>query len=106
MAQEEKQKGMLVHLLSIFFGFLAPLIMYLMATEQESFLKEHAKESLNFQISFFIYIFVCGMLSFLIIPIIAMIGLWIFGIIQMIQACMVANNGEPFKYGLTIPFIK
>ena len=54
---EETNLAMLSHLLGIFTGFIGPLIIYLVAKEDQKFVKQNARNSLNFQISLFIILF-------------------------------------------------
>ncbi len=95
--------------LSVFIGagLLLPLIVYLVTKEDsESPIPAHAKETLNFHISLFIYMMI-GLativiaIGFLIIIVVA-IGSCVLAIIGAIRA----SNGELYHYPLTIRFIK
>lgn len=102
---EEKSTGMLAHLLGLL-GFLGPLIVFLVVDEkQKPFSKKQAKEALNFQL----FIIMCHIISSLLwvvaiglltTPIIA-----IYGLVFTIIATVKANNGEDYKYPITIRFI-
>ena len=100
---DEKSMGMLSHLLAIFFGFLAPLIIYLVKKDESSFVAYHAKESLNFQITLLIICFV------LFITIVGILLLWLVGIaalVLVIVATIRAAEGRLYRYPFTIRLIK
>jgi len=103
--QEENTLGMLAHLLGLFTGFIAPLIIYLLA-EDKKLAKENARHALNFQISLIIYWIISFVLVFLIVGIFLMIAIGIFELIVVIIACIKASAGEIYQYPLEIQFIK
>ncbi len=86
-------------------GFLGPLIVWLIKREESPFVEEHAREALNFQISFLIYMIVSALLMLVIIGFFLFIGIGIFGFVVMIIAAVKAANGERYRYPLTIRFI-
>jgi len=112
---EDKTLGMLSHLLGIFSGFMGPLIIFLVYNDKKGkdFIKENAKNALNFQLSMILYYISCLILmvalifiliGFLFIPIIW--ALAIFALIVEIIGSIKASSGEIYKYPLAIPFIK
>lgn len=77
---DEKGMATLVQVLAIFTGFLGPLIIWFMAKPEQPFVKHHAAEALNFQITVTIAAFVSGLLmlvliGFLLLPVV-LIGAW------------------------------
>ncbi len=86
-------------------GFLGPLIIWLIKREESPFVEEHAREALNFQISFLIYMIVSALLMLVVIGFFLFIGIAIFGFVVMIIAAIKAANGERYRYPLTIRFI-
>jgi uncharacterized Tic20 family protein len=108
----EKTLAMFCHLsaLSVFiipFGnFLGPLIIWLLKKEEYPLIDDQGKESLNFQISIFLYSLICLVLWFLFIGIPMMVVLVLFAIIQVIKASMQANKGEKYRYPFCLRFIK
>ena len=92
---------------------LGPLIVWLLKKEESSAIDEHGKESLNFQISMFIYIaglsVLCFILmfiiiGFLLIPVIAI--LCVLDIALVIIASIKANEGQFYRYPLTLRLVK
>ncbi|MGH3361573.1 MAG: DUF4870 domain-containing protein [Nocardioides sp.] len=96
------------------FGFLAPLLVML-AKDKDPFVRRHAVESLNFQISLLIYSVVGTVLAVVIAVVTLGIGLLILvpvilvilvlALFAIIQASMRASNGEDYRYPLTLRFI-
>jgi uncharacterized Tic20 family protein len=86
-------------------GFLAPLIVLLVKGKESPFVRRHAVESLNFQISLLIYMVASGILVLLIIGIFMLIALGIFALVVIILATIAASNGQDYRYPLTIRLI-
>ena len=111
ITQDAKTFGMLCHLLA-FAGFviplgniIGPLVIWLIKKDQFPFVDDQGKESLNFQISVLIYAFISGILVFVVIGIFLLIALGIFVIVMVIIATIRANEGQYYRYPLTIRII-
>ena len=96
----------LIHVGGIFLGIWPSLIGYLVAKERGAFIREHARQALNFHITMVIAVLLGCLLTiilvgFLILPVIGVIIL-IFSIL----AAVAANNGQLFKYPVSYEFIK
>jgi uncharacterized Tic20 family protein len=102
---------MLAHLLSfvaayIALGFLAPLIVLMVFGQRSAYVRAHAVESLNFNLTWLLYAVVAVVLAFLLIGIVILIALGIAYLVLVIIASVRANNGEFFRYPLTIRFVR
>jgi uncharacterized protein len=102
---------MLAHLLSfvaayIALGFLAPLIVLLVFGPRSGYVREHAVESLNFNLSWLLYGVVAAILAILVIGVPILIALGIAYVILVIIASVRANNGQLYRYPLTIRFVR
>jgi hypothetical protein len=109
--KDERMWGMFCHLSGLagfivpFGNIIGPLIIHSLKKDEYPFVADQGKESINFQISFTIYIlisfvsviFIVGILFLLIIPLIALI--------LTVIASVRANEGEYYRYPLTIKFI-
>lgn len=111
--REARLWGMFCHLaaLSVYIGvpfgnIIGPLVIWLIKKEEHPFVEEQGRESLNFQISMTIYFIVAGILVFVLIGILLLIALAILNLVFVIIASIRASNGEPYRYPLTIQFIK
>ena len=103
---DEKTMGLLSHLLAIFFGFIPPLIIWLVKKDDSRFASEHAKESLNFQITMIIAYVICFILFFLIVGIFLIWLVHIYRLVLCIIATIKTNEGKMYKYPLTLRLIK
>ncbi len=110
--KQERMWAMFCHL-GTFLGYLipfaniiTPLIIWLMKKDESSLIDDQGKESLNFQISIMIYYIISLLLTLLIIGVLFLIGLVVFNLVVVIIAGIKANNGERYRYPITIRFIK
>lgn len=88
-------------------GFIVgPLVIWLIKKNEFSFVNEHGKEAVNFQISMFIYAIIAALLIMACIGIVLLPLVGVVDLIFLIIASMKANNGESYRYPLTIRFIK
>ena len=87
-------------------GLILPLIIYLVTKDDPSSIPAHAKETLNFHISMFIYAMIGGVLLVVVIGIFIVIAVAIATIILAIIGAIKASNGEVYQYPLTIRLIK
>jgi uncharacterized Tic20 family protein len=97
---DERTIALLSHVLCFVVGILAPLIIYLVKKDESPYVAAHAKESLNFQITFWIVF--C--LVFLTVIGIFVVG--IFATILVIVATIRASEGKLYRYPFTIRFVK
>ena len=107
---QERLWAMLAHLLSfvaayIALGFLAPLVVLLVFGQRSAYVRANAVESLNFNLTWLLYAVVAVILAFLLIGIPILVALGIAYVILVIIASVRANNGEFYRYPLTIRFI-
>src|SRR5574340_957366 len=111
MSQEEKTWGMACHLSALAglvtgLGFiLGPLIVWLIKKDLFPFVDDQGKESLNFQISMFIYGIVAAILIVVLIGFVLLPLVGLFDIIMVIVAAIAASNGQTFRYPMTIRFL-
>jgi uncharacterized Tic20 family protein len=108
---QERLWAMLAHLLSfvaayIALGFIAPLTVLLVFGPRSAYVRGHAVESLNFNLSWLLYALVGVILLFVGIGILILIALGVAYVVLVIMASLRANNGEPFRYPLTIRFVR
>lgn len=101
---DDRTMGVLCHVLSLFTGFLGPLIVWLIKRDQSPFVDHHGKQALNFCISMLIYWMIAFISLFVLIGFILLPVLFVWGIVMPIVAAASANRGELYRYPLTIPF--
>lgn len=107
----EKQWILCAHL-GTFIGYLipfgniiAPLLVYSM--KKDSLLvREHSRNSLNFQISISLYIFISAILIIIVVGIGLIVILLLLQFVLVIVATLKADKDEVYRYPLTIQFVK
>jgi len=86
-------------------GFLAPLVIMLVKGKESAFVRRHAVESLNFQISLLIYLVISAVLALVLIGFVLMAAVGIFALVVIILATVKAANGEEYRYPLCIRMV-
>jgi len=104
--QDEKTMALLSHILTVFSSFLAPLIIYIIKKDESDFVRDHAIESLNFQISMTIYAIICIPLIFIVIGVFFLMAIGLLTFIFAIVATVKASEGKMYRYPLSIRLIK
>ncbi len=107
--------GLLGHLVLPVVSILIPLVIWMTKRASSSFVDDHGREALNFQITLLIYAIglpliagvlgaiTCGVGLILMIP--AVVGPYVLGLVGMILAAVAANRGEFYRYPMTFRFI-
>lgn len=83
------------------FLFLVPLIIWLGAREDSSFVDDHGREAVNFQISLIVYFIVGNVIESIIHWDFAE-PIGVLGLIGTILAAAAANRGEYFRYPMCL----
>ena len=124
ISTEERQWAMFAHLSALAGGiitagwagsigcFIGPLVIWLMKKDTMPFVGDQAKEALNFNITVAIIFFALfvltlvtlGIGALLTVPLMILVGIaWL---VFTIIAAMKANNGERYRYPLTLRLVK
>lgn len=111
--KDDRLWGMLCHLsaLTAVFGIpllniLGPLVVWLLKKNTSAYVDEQGKNALNFQITATIAGLVCIPLVFLGVGIFLLIGIGIADLVFVIIASIKTNQGESYKYPVTLTLIK
>lgn len=102
---DSKNLAVLCNVLTIFFGFIPCLIFYLLKTD-DSFVRAHAKEALNFCITMFVGYVLAGMLTFVLIGFLLLPLLGIAWLVLLIIATVKASNGQLYSFPFIFRLIK
>ncbi len=95
----------LVQVLAIFTGFLGPLIIWFMAKPEQPFVKHHAAEALNFQITVTIAAFVSGLLMLVLIGFLLLPVVLIGALVLEVMAALAANRGEWYRFPINLRLV-
>lgn len=114
----------LVALIGIPLGnVLGPLVVWLIKRQEHPFLDDQGKEALNFQVSLTLYALVAGLVvaplffvgallpllpAIALLPVVILggVALLVFGLVMMVIAALRANEGEAYRYPVTIRFVR
>jgi uncharacterized Tic20 family protein len=94
------------HLSAYFLPFLAPLILLLVSGELSPYLRRQAMEALNFQLFCLIGAIACGLLFWLVVPLIVLVGIGVAWVVMPIIATAGSMMGKAWKYPLVYRLIK
>jgi uncharacterized protein len=109
--RQTRQWGMLLHL-SLLAGFLLPIaglivpvVIWVLKKDELPGVDVHGKNALNWIISVIIYGVASGILIIVVIGVPLLLILVVLSIVFPIIAALKANNGEYWKYPLSISFL-
>lgn len=112
LEQQARQWAMFLHLSQLtnillpLAGVVAPIVIWQIKKAELPSIDEHGKNVTNWIISELIYLVVCFILTFVLIGALGFIVLAILSVLFPIIGGIKANNGEVWKYPLTIQFLK
>jgi len=98
--------GGLLPIVPVLGSLIAPLIIWQIKKDDFKFVDEHGKEAVNFQISILIYAIVAGLLCFICAGFVLLPVVYILDVVLLVIAAIKANDGQHYRYPLTIRFIK
>jgi uncharacterized Tic20 family protein len=102
---DERNWAIAAHLSTIVIQFLGPLLVMLIQGPKSPFVRAHAVEALNFNISVTIYFVVSFILVFAIVGLLLMPAVLITWLVCTIIATVKASKGEFYRYPLTIRLV-
>jgi len=103
---DEKTWGIISHISIPFFGFIGPLIAYLLYKDRSAWLKDVTTEALNFSILYSIAYVISVITISIVIGLILWPLVFIAALIFCILGTIAANKHEFYKYPINIRFIK
>lgn len=103
---EEKNLGILMHVLSLFgFSLIGPLIVWLIKKDESSFIRAQGAELLNFQLTMLIFAFVGLVLCLVVIGFFLLAALAVFTFVMTIIGLVKAIDGKIYKFPVAFKFI-
>ncbi len=101
---DEKNWAMFCHLGGLF-GFIPPLVIWLMKKDEFPMVDREGKKALNFQILMTIAFFVAFLLTFVLIGVFLFPLIAIFSLVCVIMAAVKVSKGEEYNYPINVKFI-
>ena len=110
VSKESQNWATLAHLsaLVMFVGvpsLVGPLVVWLVKKD-DPYIEAHAREALNFNISFLIYAIVAGIAVILLIGLLALPVIFVAWLVLVIVAAIKTADGEFYRYPLTMRLVK
>ena len=102
---DDKNMGLMVHLLGLFTSFLGPLVVYLVKRDESPFIAAHAAEALNFQISLFVFYIGSFALMLVLVGFLTILATLVISIVFPIMGAVAASRGDSFRYPISIRFV-
>ena len=85
---------------------VGPVVVWAIKKNEIPEVDAHGKEAINFQISMLIYFAVGFALTFVFVGIFVLVAVGIAWLVLVIMAAVKANDGELYRYPVTIRFLK
>jgi uncharacterized protein len=89
------------HVGAVFLSVLAPLLVLLVRGRRSGMVRQHAFESLNFQVTLLVAYVVGVLLILLVIGLVLTFALWITNVVWIGWAVLAARRGDPYRYPLS-----
>lgn len=105
LSQESKNFALLTWLGTLFFGFIPGLVIYLLKTD-DAYVREQAKESLNWSITATLAWVVAIILSFFVIGVFLYPIIGICHLVFCIMGAVSTSKGKDFRVPFTLRLIK
>lgn len=86
-------------------AFLGPLLVLLLKGNESAYVRRQAVESLNFQISMFIYAVVSGVLVLVLVGLLMLMVVGLVWVVFTLIGTIRSTNGEEYRYPLTLRLI-
>jgi uncharacterized Tic20 family protein len=106
VTENERMLAVLSHALTLVAWIFAPLIIYLLKKEESPFVRDHSKESLNFQLTLLIAYFIGFLLTIVVIGILLLAVIGFVQLVLVIVATIKAADNQLYRYPFTIRFIR
>jgi uncharacterized Tic20 family protein len=104
-SNDEKNIATITHLGGILFSFIPALIVFLLKKDDSEFIREQAKEALNFQITLLLAQFIAYVLVFILVGFLLLGLIWLLNIVICIIAAISSSKGEHYRYPFTLRLI-
>ncbi|MFM2407557.1 MAG: DUF4870 domain-containing protein [Gallionella sp.] len=105
LTQDQKNMGLLLWILTLFFGFIPGLIFFL-TKKDDAYVYDQAKEALNWSITVILG-YVAGMILMLVlIGFLVIMAVGIAHLVFCIMGAIAASSGKPFRVPFALRLIK
>jgi uncharacterized protein len=86
-------------------GFLGSLVVLLTEGQRRPFVRRHAVEALNFNLSVLLWCVISALLVIILVGFVMLAAVGVLYLVATILGALAASRGEDFRYPLTIRFV-
>lgn len=105
-SNDDRTMGLLVHILGVLTSVVGPAILYVIKKDESPFVRHHAAQSLNFQITVLLAHVAAGILTLVYIGGLLTPVIFIGSLVFEILALLKAKDGQGYKIPVAIPIFK
>jgi uncharacterized Tic20 family protein len=107
---EDRNWGVITHLSTFVcawfaLGIIGPTVVYFVKGQSSPFIRAHAVEAINFNITMLIAILISGVLVFVAVGLFMLAAIAIIYLVCTILAALAARDGKLYRYPATFRFI-
>ena len=102
----DRNAAVWTHIGSILLGWLLPLILFLVKKDESPYVREHARQSLNFELTLFPIFFIGSIFTLTGVGLLILLAAAIVDIIFHVNGAIAANRGQGYRIPLAISMIK
>ena len=103
--EDQRLWATLAHLGGLLFGFLAPLVVFLVTKDRGPFIRSQAAEALNFRITVDVGLILSAILTVVLIGIIGLVVIGVGSVVLQIVAAIATNRGEDYRYPVNVRLV-
>jgi hypothetical protein len=104
--EDQRLWATLTHIGGVFSSIIVPLVAYLVLRDRGEFVRQHARAALNFHITAAIAGVVASILTVVLIGFVLLPVIAVLVVVFAVMAAVAANQGQFYRYPLTIEFVK
>lgn len=105
LSSDDRTVAVLTHVSMLFFGFICPLVVYLVYKDKDPFVRHHAAEALNFYITLLCWIAAGMVLMLVVVGFFVLIGVVGFAFVMPIVGAVAASKGKWYRFPLIFRFV-
>lgn len=102
---DQRMWATLCHLSGLLFGFVGPLVIFLVLKDRGHFIRNQSLEALNFQITITLAAVVSAILIIVVIGLLLLLIVAVWALVQIILAAIASNRGEEYRYPFTLRLV-
>lgn len=104
--EDQRLWATLTHIGGVFSSIVLPLVAYLVLRDRGEFVRQHTRAALNFHITAAIASVLAGILTVVLIGFVLLPVIAVMVVVFAVLAAIAANQGQFYRYPLTIEFVK